>query len=90
LTWTIEWDARALKEFQKLDKLVQKKIYRYLKDRIVHQGDPRAFGKGLAYDKVGLWRYRIENYRIVCQIDDTRLVVLVIKIAHRKNVYSLP
>ncbi|HEX4046024.1 MAG TPA: type II toxin-antitoxin system RelE/ParE family toxin [Gammaproteobacteria bacterium] len=88
MAWTIEWDERALKEFEKLDKGVQKKIRKYLNERIAKPGsNPYAFGKGLAYDKVGLWRYRVEDYRIVCQIEDEQLIVLVIKVAHRKEVY---
>lgn len=87
MAWTIEWDERALKEFEKVDKSIQKKIRKYLNERVVKLGNPRAFGKGLAYDKVGLWRYRVEDYRIVCQIKDEKMFVLVVKVAHRKEVY---
>ena len=88
LAWTIDWETRAFKDFQKLDKIIQKKILKYLKERVLLQKDPRAFGKGLAYDKVGLWRYRVENYRIVCQIEDDKLIILIILVSHRKDVYS--
>ncbi len=49
--------------------------------------DPRMRGKALVGDKKGLWRYRVGDYRVMCQIDDGRLVVLVIAIGHRKEVY---
>lgn len=85
MTWRVEWDARAAKELKSLDKHVQKKILAYMRDRTIN--NPRNFGKSLSYDKVGLWRYRVEDYRIICQIQDFRLVVLVVAVAHRKKVY---
>jgi mRNA interferase RelE/StbE len=58
-----------------------------LKEKIATQENPRLFGKGLQGDKQGLWRYRVGDYRVICQILDDELVILVIKTAHRKNVY---
>ena len=87
LTWTVEVDERARKELRKLDKRIQKVILQYLQKRIATKDDPRRFGKPLSYDKHGLWRYRVEDYRIVCRIYEDELLVLAVKIAHRKNVY---
>ncbi|KAF3886623.1 MULTISPECIES: type II toxin-antitoxin system RelE family toxin [Nostocales] len=86
--WTIEWDDNARKELRKLDYTVQEQILSYLEKRIATEEDPRRFGEGLSADKVGLWRYRIGNYRVVCQIEDQKLVVLVVRVGHRRNVYD--
>ena len=88
LTWTVEWDDRARKEFRKLDKQLQKNILQYLRERIAVDADPRRFGKPLSYDKHGLWRYRIQNARVICRIEDDTLIVLVVKVGYRKEIYS--
>ena len=88
MTWTIEFDDRARKELRKLDSQLQKDILKYLRERIAVEADPRRFGKPLSYDKHGLWRYRVQNARIVCRIEDDELLVLVIRVAHRKQVYD--
>ncbi|RVU37303.1 type II toxin-antitoxin system RelE/ParE family toxin [Rheinheimera riviphila] len=88
MVWTIEWDERAVKELKKLDKQIQRDILHYLKSRIATDESPRRFGKALLGDKVGLWRYRVKDYRIICLIEDGNLVVLVLKTSHRKEVYD--
>jgi mRNA interferase RelE/StbE len=88
LTWIIEWDDRARKELRKLDKQLQKEILTYLRKRIATKEDPRRFGKPLAYDKHGLWRYRVQNARIICRIEGDELIVLVVKVGHRKDIYN--
>jgi mRNA interferase RelE/StbE len=88
LTWKVEWDDAAVKALKKLDREGQRRIFRYLQSRIAVDDDPRRFGKALIGDKAGLWRYRVEDYRIVCQIEDDRLTVLVVTIGHRKLVYQ--
>lgn len=88
MTWTIKWDERVLKDLKKIDKSFQKKIIRYMEERIAPLKNPRIHGKGLMYDKYGLWRYRVENYRIVCRIDDDAIEILVIQVGHRKDVYT--
>jgi len=86
LTWKIEWDARAQKELKTLDKQIQKRILAYIRERTAD--NPRYFGKALSYDKVGLWRYRVGDCRIICRLDDFQLIVLVLAVAHRKEVYK--
>ncbi|EKD75484.1 MAG: Addiction module toxin, RelE/StbE family [uncultured bacterium] len=88
MTWTVEWDDRARKEFRKLDKQLQKNILKYLRKRIAADSDPRRFGKPLSYDKHGLWRYRVQNARIICRIEDNELIVLVIKVGYQKEIYN--
>jgi len=84
----IEFDPRAFKELKKLDKVAQKRILSYLKQQVSIQDDPRIFGKSLTGDKRGLWRYRVGDYRIICQLLDEKITVLVVKIGHRKSIYD--
>jgi mRNA interferase RelE/StbE len=88
LAWTIEWEAKGFKELSKLDKFIQKKILHFLNKKIATLDNPRVFGKPLSYDKLGLWRYRLEDYRIVCRIDDDSICILVVRIGHRIQVYD--
>lgn len=86
--WQVAWDERALKELKKIDKQAQKDIIEYLKNRIATEESPRRFGKALVGNKASLWRYRIKDYRLICNIEDGNLVVLVLRASHRKNVYE--
>ena len=88
MTWVVEWDDRARKELRKLDKQLQKDILKYLRERIAVDADPRRFGKPLSYDKHGLWRYRVQDARIICRIEDDELFILVVRVGDRKVVYD--
>ena len=84
MAWTIKFTENAAKQMKKIDKSISKKIITYLKERIAKK-DPYLFGKALLHDKSGLWRYRIEDYRVVCEIKDNELLVIVLRVAHRKK-----
>jgi mRNA interferase RelE/StbE len=86
MVWQIEFEKKADKQFSSLDFHIQKKIVRYLRERIPN--DPKLFGKELTGDKAGLWRYRVEDYRVICKLQDDRLVVLVMDVGHRKEIYE--
>jgi mRNA interferase RelE/StbE len=88
LAWKIEYDAGAVKDLRKLDRQVQREILDYMDRRIAKADDPRAFGKPLRHTKFGLWRYRLRDYRIICQLQDAKLIVLVVAIGHRSTVYE--
>jgi len=60
----------------------------HIEKRIASKEDPRRFGKPLKAELAGLWRYRVRDYRLVCQIKDEVMLVLVISVGHRKNVYD--
>ncbi len=87
MTWIVEWDDAAVKELRKLDKQVQCDILRYFRKRIATEEDPKRLGKPLSANKVGFWRYRVRDYRMICSIENNRLVVLVLRVGHRKDVY---
>jgi mRNA interferase RelE/StbE len=88
MSWVYRFDERAVKELRKLGKQAQRDIISYLDERIAVDEDPRRFGKGLRSDLAGLWRYRVGDYRIVCQILDGELIVLVVTVGHRRDVYG--
>jgi mRNA interferase RelE/StbE len=88
LAWTIEFDEQAEHDLSRLDKPVQREIARYLQTRIATAADPRSFGHALGHELSGLWRYRVRDYRIICKLEETRLVILVIAIGHRRNIYA--
>lgn len=87
MAWSVEVSAPARKQLAKVGPNAAAEITRYLKNRIAPSDDPRQFGKALVGDLSGYWRYRVGDYRIVCQLIDDRLVVLVVEIGHRREVY---
>ncbi len=87
MAWTIEFDERARKDLRRLDTVVQKSILRYLRQRVAVAADPRRLGKPLHGEFAGLWRYRVGDWRLVCRIEDRRLVVLVLTVVHRREIY---
>jgi len=88
LTWSVEFDDAAAKELRRLDHQTQLLILRYFRERIAVCEDPRRFGKSLSGELAGLWRYRVGNYRMICLVENDRLVVLVLRVGHRKDAYQ--
>ena len=86
--YVLEYTKEALKDLKKLDNSVARIIFAWLKKNIDGCSDPRAHGKGLTANRSGQWRYRIGDYRAICVIEDNRLVVLCITVAHRREVYG--
>jgi mRNA interferase RelE/StbE len=88
LTWRIDLTATAVKQLSKLDKADARRITAFLRQRIGVVDDPRSLGKPLTGPQLGeFWRYRVGNYRIICDIQDSALVVLVIEIGNRRDIY---
>jgi mRNA interferase RelE/StbE len=87
LTWLIEIAESAQKDIRKLDRKVQKVIFHFLHERVETAADPRQIGKMLKGDLGELWRYRLSDYRIICDIQDKVVTVLVLRVRHRKSVY---
>lgn len=83
----LEFSEAAKKTFSKLDKSVQRRIKNYLDD-IVQLGNPRSRGKALVGNLVNLWRYRVGDYRIICDIQDEKILITILRIGHRKDVYD--
>ena len=70
MAWSIEFDAAAFAELERLDPPMQKRILRYLRERVSTVEDPGSFARPLRGEKVGLWRYRIGAFRVVCTIEE--------------------
>ena len=85
--WTVEISAFAERQLGKIDPPVRKRILDYLDDRIEGCKNPRHFGEPLKGGRTGLWRYRVGDYRVICQIRDDVLVVLALAVGHRREVY---
>ncbi|HCI69638.1 MAG TPA: type II toxin-antitoxin system mRNA interferase toxin, RelE/StbE family [Balneola sp.] len=88
MIWKVEFDDRARKELRKLDKQTQDRILKWLRSNLATEEDPRRTGKSLKGRMKGLWRYRVGDYRIVSQIQDEQILILVIRIGHRRDIYD--
>ena len=86
--YKVELSKRAQKDLDKLDGTVVRMILKWLKKNIDDSNDPRIHGKALKGNLAGYWRYRVGDYRIICTIEDDRLIVQVITINNRSNVYE--
>ncbi len=88
MAWTVEFDAAAAKELRKLDPPVARRIVAFLRERVAPADNPRAIGEALRGDALGEnWKYRLGDYRIVVRIVDRRVVVIVVRIGNRRDVY---
>lgn len=87
MAWGIELTDEARKQLKKIGHTDAKRIRDFLRKRIEPLNNPRQLGKPLKGQHAELWRYRVGNYRIVCELRDESLVVLVVRIGHRKEVY---
>lgn len=88
MVWQIKFSATAKKQLKKLDHPVQKNILRYLKKRIETVEDPQRYGTLLRETLSGLWKYRIGDYRLICEIQEENIVVLVLQVGHRRKIYG--
>ena len=88
MAWTIDYTETASKQLRKLDKQMGRRIVDFMDERIAGQDDPRSTGKALTGPMLGaFWRYRVGDYRIICDIQDGALCVLVVEVANRREVY---
>ena len=87
MTWTIEYAELAAKALRKLDPAARKRIRDLLEVRIAGSDDPRLLGKALSGPLAEYWRYRVGDYGIICEIRDRKVVILVLKIGNRRDVY---
>ena len=88
MKYSVKTTSRFDKEFKKLDRYTQKMIKSWIIKNLVDCEDPRQHGKGLTANRSGQWRYRIGDYRLICDIEDDRLVILALSVGHRREVYD--
>jgi mRNA interferase RelE/StbE len=87
LVWKIEFVPAAAKELRKLGRAEAARIVRALEDRIAPLDDPRQLGAPLKGEHEGYWRWRVGDYRIIARVEDDRVLILVVRVAHRREVY---
>lgn len=88
MAWNVEFTRTAEKQLKKLEKKLQRDILDYLENEIATLPDPKKRGKELVGDKAGFWRYRIGDYRVICDVRENQFVILAVTIGHRKEVYD--
>lgn len=88
MRWSVEFSPKAERQIKKLDKGQRTAIYRWMYKNIEGCENPRAHGHALAGNLAGLWRYRVGKYRVICELQDDRLVVLAIEVGHRSRIYE--
>lgn len=87
MNFKIKFTEQALKQLKKMDKHTASLITGWLRKNIEDCSDPRQHGKGLTANRSGQWRYRVGDYRIIAEIQDEKIIVLVVGIGHRKEIY---
>lgn len=88
MAWSIEFDPDARRELDKLDKSVSDRILKFLWERVAALEDPRSIGERLHGQLRQYWKYRVGDYRLICSLKDDRLVVIVVRIGHRREIYK--
>ena len=89
MAWRIEFDPAAVDDLARLDRPIQKRILKVLRERIALLDDPRALGEALRGNDLGrFWKYRIGDYRLICDIQDQVIRILVLHVDHRRKIYK--
>ena len=88
MAFRVEFDPAALKDLRKLDRAVQQRLVGFLRTRVATLEDPHSLGEALAGARLGsYWKYRVGDWRIICDIQDERIVVRVLRIGNRREIY---
>ena len=88
MSYRVEFTKTALKELKKLDKSVALLLLGWVRKNLEGCNDPRIHGKSLTGDKKGQWRYRVGDYRLIADIQDEKIVILILTVGHRREIYS--
>lgn len=88
MAWKVEFDRGAVRDLDKLDRQIARRILAFLYERVAKLDDPRSIGEALKGSKLGeFWKYRVGDYRVIGSIEDDALLILVVKIGNRREVY---
>ena len=88
MTYRVELTDTAKKQLKKMDKHTAALIIGWMRKNLEGCENPRVFGKGLTANRSGQWRYRIGDYRLIAEIEEDRIVILILSISHRRDIYS--
>ncbi len=88
MSYSVQYSKQAIKELKKLDRFTRQMIYSWIDKNLSNCEDPRQHGKALTANRKGQWRYRIGDYRLICDIQDDKLVILALTVGHRRDIYN--
>lgn len=88
MTYHVQFTETAKKQLKKMDKHVAAFILGWIRKNLEGCSDPRQHGKGLTANRIGQWRYRVGDYRLLCEIRDSELIILVVTAGHRSEIYK--
>lgn len=88
MMYKVEFTARALKELKKLDRHTAALLLGWIRKNLENCENPRLYGKGLTANRSGEWHYRVGDYRLIAKIDDSRILILVLSVGHRRDIYE--
>ena len=88
MNFAVEYTPQAVKQLKKMDKHIRGFILGWISKNLVNCTDPRQHGKALTANRAGQWRYRVGDYRLLAEIQDDKVVILIINIGHRREVYE--
>ncbi len=86
--YKVAYSLQAIKQLKKLDKNTQKLIYAWIDKNLQNCGNPRQHGKALVANRKGQWRYRVGNYRLIAEIEDEQITILILNVGHRREIYD--
>jgi len=87
MKYSVEYTLQAVKQLKKLDGYTRKLILSWIEKNLMNCSDPRQHGKGLTSNRSGQWRYRVGDYRLIAEIQEDHVVILIVEVAHRREVY---
>lgn len=88
MTFHVEFSKTAVKELKKMDRYNAAMILGWIRKNLEGCNDPRQHGKGLTANRSGQWRYRVGDYRLLAEIQDERIIILILHIGHRSDIYN--
>lgn len=88
MPYSVEYTADAVRELKKLDRHTAALIYGWIEKNLVGCSDPRRHGKSLAANRRGQWRYRVGDYRLISEIQDDKVIILILNVGHRREIYG--
>lgn len=88
MAWKVELDEAAERDLDKLDPQISRRILKFLYTRVAKLDDPRGIGEALRGSRLGnFWKYRVGDYRVICDIQDRQVLVLVLRVGNRREIY---
>jgi mRNA interferase RelE/StbE len=89
MAWKIELSAEADRQLDKLDPQIARRILKFLHERVAPLDDPRSIGEALRGPKLSeFWKYRVGDYRLISSIQDKKVLILVLRVGHRRQIYE--